>query len=242
MSDRALGDVDEAEEFLRDRGLLTLTASCSLPSLFEACHEEPYDASRRGFAQWPKTKWWWGGALEQRPPVYALKIHRGKLLYLSEEIAALADAICRAEIERMEAADREWARLLRHLADAGPSLLQDLQLELGLKPRELKSIRAPLERCGAVVSRGVRLETDGGHVHTSELARWDQVFPEAAPGSPDLGSLVAAGVHAAVVVPEQEPNAWFSWRWRWDDDLVSRLVTEGRLTRPAPGWIAAGDS
>ena len=54
--DRALGSLDEAEEFLLDRGLLTRTADCALPSLFAACHEEPYAPDKPGFGQWPRTK------------------------------------------------------------------------------------------------------------------------------------------------------------------------------------------
>src|SRR5438128_3931151 len=78
--DRALESLDEAEEFLRDRGLLTRTTDCSLPSLHEACHEEPYKPGAGGFAEWPRTKWWWGFELALRPGAYALKIHRGKTL------------------------------------------------------------------------------------------------------------------------------------------------------------------
>jgi hypothetical protein len=37
--DRALESPDEAETFLLDRGLLTRTTDCALPSLYEACHE-----------------------------------------------------------------------------------------------------------------------------------------------------------------------------------------------------------
>ncbi len=36
--DRALETLDDAEDFLRDRGLLTRTSDSALPSLFEACH------------------------------------------------------------------------------------------------------------------------------------------------------------------------------------------------------------
>ncbi len=198
--DRALTSIDEAEAFLRDRGMLTRSTDCALPSLHEACHEEPYRAGAGGFGEWPATKYRWGFELEERPGVYALKIHRGKTLFLTDETAALADPILRAEIERMAAADPEWARLLAHLENAGPSLLEDLRVELELKPKELKGIRSPLERCGAVVSRSVVLEP---HAHTSELARWDQVFP-ATGGEPDLGPLLVAGVRAAVVAPERE--------------------------------------
>lgn len=238
--DRALDTLDEAEDFLRERGLLTRMPDCSLPSLFAACHEEPYKPGAGGFGEWPRTKWPWSFELEERPGVYALKVHRGKTLYVADEVARLLDPICRAEIARMEEADEAWARLLRHLGDAGPSLVEDIRTELDLAPRELKALRAPLERCGAVVSRLLVLETaGGGHVHGSELARWDQAYLHPAAAEPDLGALVAAAVHAAVVVPEREPGGWFSWTWRWEEDLVERLVAQGRLARPEPGWLAA---
>jgi hypothetical protein len=159
---------------------------------------------------------------------------------VTDEVAALLDPICRAELVRMEAADEGWARLLRHLADAGPSELEDLQTELGLAPRELKSLRAPLERCGAIVARSIVYEEP--HRHTSVLARWDQVQTERSDSDDTrqaLGELLCAGVRAAVVAPERELASWFSWRWYWDVDLVDGLVSAGRLVR-IDGHVAVG--
>jgi hypothetical protein len=232
--DRVLRTLDEAEQFLLDRGLLTRTTDSALPSLFEACHEEPYAPESPGFGQWPRTKFGWFGELGARGyPVLA--IHRGKNVLVTEEVARLIDPICRAELARMEREDPEWARLLRHLASAGPSELDDLRLELGLKPKELKRLRAPLERCGAIVSRSIVYEDP--HRHTSELRRWDQLVPQADGGG--LEELIVAGVRAAVLAPEPELPHWFSWRWYWEDGLVDRLVSTGRLVRPEPGWVAA---
>jgi hypothetical protein len=225
--ERALASLDEAEAFLLDRGLLTRTADGALPSLFGACHEEPYAPGKPGFGQWPRTKYPWFGELGTRG--YAiLAIHRGKSLLVAPETARLLDPLCRAELER-----REDDPLLRHLAEAGPSELDDLQLELGLSPKELRRLRVPLERCGAVVARSVVYEDP--HRHTSELARWDQRFPEPAQGG-GLEELLVAAVRAAVVTPEREPARWFPW---WEDGLVSRLASEGRLERPEDGWISA---
>jgi hypothetical protein len=235
--DRALESVDEAEEFLRDRGLLTRTPDCALPSLFEACHEEPYAQGSPGFGQWPATKWPWFGELGGRG--YAtLKVHRGNSILVTDEVATLADPVCRAELARVEGEDPGWARLLGHLAEAGPSEVDDLLVELELKPKELKDLRSPLERCGALVSRQVVHATaDAGHVHTSELARWDQVYPEpSARGG--LVELIVAGIRAAVVAPEPDVRRWFSWSWLLERGTVDRLVAEGRLERPEPGWIA----
>jgi hypothetical protein len=236
--DRALGTFHEAEEFLRDRGLLTRTGDSALPSLFEACHEEPYAREKPGFGQWPATKFPWFGELGVRGHLI-LGIHRGKSLLVMDEIAALIDPICRAELARMEEADEAWARLLRHLAEAGPSELGDLQAELSLSPKELKSLRSPLERCGAVVARSIVYEEP--HRHTSVLARWDQVHPEQTDGGGvrgALGDLVCAGVRAAVVAPERELSRWFSWRWHWDDALVDELVRTCRLLR-VDGHVAS---
>ena len=159
---------------------------------------------------------------------------------MTEETADLLDPICRAELTRMEEADEDWARLLRHLADAGPSELDDLQTELALAPKELKSLRSPLERCGAIVARSIVYEEP--HRHTSLLHRWDQAHPEPTGGSDPrqaLGELVCAGVRAAVVAPERELARWFSWRWYWDDDIVDGLIEEGRLVR-VDGHVGSG--
>lgn len=241
--DRGLATIDEAEQFLCDRGLLTRTADSPLPSLFEACHEEPYSATSPGFGQWPATKWPWFGGVAERGYL-VLSVHRGKNLLVADEIAALLDPICRAEIERMREADPNWARLLDHLAEAGPSNIEDLQVELALKPKELKSLRAPLERCGAIVSRSLEVTAGHGHSHTSELARWDQVYTGG--GAIDvrprhsLGNLLVAAVRAAVVAPERELKRWFSWQWYWDDAVVDELVAERRLVRVDGHVTAAG--
>jgi len=228
----ALETLGEAEEFLRDRGLLTRTPDCALPSLYEACHEDPYQPGGQGFATWPATKWPWFGELAGRGYLVTA-VHRGKNLLVAGEVAALLDPICRAESERMRAADPGWRRLLDHLAVAGPSLADDLRTELRLTRQELKALRAPLERCGAVVSRSLEMTAGEGHTHTSELARWDQAYPGGAAGDPDgaFGDLIVAGVRAAVVAPGRELQRWFSWPWYWNGTLVDDLVRDGRLRR-----------
>ncbi|MHB8641647.1 MAG: hypothetical protein ACYDA3_02000 [Gaiellaceae bacterium] len=231
--DRALTTIDEAAEFLRGRGLLTRTPDSALPSLYEACHQEPYKAGVPGFATWPATKWPWFGELGRTHLI--LKVHRGKNLLVTDDTAALLDPICRAEIERMRAADDDWRRLLDHLAAAGPSALEDLQLELGWKPKALKLVRSPLERCGAIVSRN------------DVLSRWDQlsiVNDGELPGegvAQDTVEIVLAGVRAAVVAPERELQRWFSWQWYWTDTLIDDLVREGRLRR-VNGYVTATET
>ena len=231
--------------FLRDRGLLTRTADCALPSLYEACHEDPCKIGGVGFAAWPATKWPWFGELAGRGHLVAA-VHRGKNLLVTGEVARLLDPICRAEIERMRAADRGWARLLDHLAAAGPSSIEDLRTELGLKRQELTSLRAPLARCGAIISRSLQVTAGEGHLHSSELVRWDQAYrgtggTDANP-SQALKDLLAAGVRASVVAPEPELRRWFSWQRYWTDTLVDDLIREGRLRRVDGHVMTAGQN
>ena len=63
---------------------------------------------------------------------------------------------------------------------------------------------------------------------------WDQLVPESSGGG--LDELLVAAVRAAVLAPEPELRRWFPW---WEDGLVERLVGDGRLRRPEPGWVAA---
>ena len=237
-ADRAVQTLDEAAAFLRDRGLLTRTTDSALPSLYAACHEQGYRPTGRGFASWPATKWPWFGALAGLPDSYALKVHRGKSLLVTAEAAALMDPICRYELQLAERGQTPAARLLRHLAEAGPSRPDELQTELGLSARDLRALRAPLERSGALASRSLRLDTAGGHVHTSAVARWDQVVPDSGREA-DPGALVVVALRAAVVAPEVEVlRAWFSWPRSITPAVVERLVDDGRITRPEPGWLS----
>src|SRR6266516_6882944 len=82
--ERALRSLDEADAFLRDRGLLTRSADCALPSLYQACHEDPYKPGSQGFGAWPATKWPWFGELAGRGYLVAA-VHRGKNLLVTGE-------------------------------------------------------------------------------------------------------------------------------------------------------------
>src|SRR5829696_9139196 len=89
--DRALETLEEAEEFLHERGLMTRTEQAALPSLYEACHEDPYMPASRGFRQWLEKKWPLFGELADREGVYALKIHRGNHMLFNEQVVSLLD-------------------------------------------------------------------------------------------------------------------------------------------------------
>src|SRR3979409_2627471 len=97
---RALHSLDEAEAFLHERGMLTRTADCAIPSLFAACHEEPYRRGKSGFAQWPATKYPWFAELAARDGIHELKVHGGKSILMPPPVAALAHPHRPAELAR----------------------------------------------------------------------------------------------------------------------------------------------
>ncbi len=225
--DLALADIDEAAAWVRERGIVTITPDCALPSLFAACHEPPYRPGSRGFGLWPRTKYPWAVELTAHPGILGLKIHRGKRVLVSDAVAAVLDPLCRAALD----AARD-SPLVAHLRSAGPSLVDDLRIEMGLSAAALRRLREPLERTGAIVTRSVTVPAaTGGHRHTSELHLWPQaetpvpdanVSPETA-----LDALLVAGVRAAVLAPEAEVARWFSWPVQ--EGTVERLVAEGRI-------------
>lgn len=243
VADRALADLDDAEGFLRDRRLLTLVPDSSLPSLFAATHEEPYAPGKAGFGSWPRTKWRWGGELAGRPGVITPKIHKGKILFLSREAAAGVDPLCRESLDL--AADGQLgpdaATIVRHLAAAGPTTVEDLKGELELDAKRLRSAREKLESIGAVVAKEalVPVGIEPAHRHSSTLARWDQAWTQRRKVSPAaaLDDLIVLGVRAAVVTHQEEIKQWFSWSVV--TSVLDRLVDTGRLARPGPGWVAA---
>ena len=233
--DLALADLDGAAAWVIDRGVVTTTASCALPSLFVACHEPSYRPGSRGFGLWPRTKYPWAVELTGMSGILGLKIAAGRRLLVASELARAIDPLCRDALARAAASP-----LVTHLAAAGPSLVDDLLVELGATAAELRKMRRPLERVGAIVSRSITVPAPaGGHRHTSELRLWTQLESHAAAStSPEqaLDDLVAVGVRAAVLAPEAEVGKWFSWPV--SKGTVDRLVAEGRVQRPAEGWVA----
>lgn len=230
--DRALASLEEAGEFLEDRGLLTRMPDSALPSLFGACHERPGRPGGRGFDLWPKTKWVWSFQLTLRPGTVLTKLHRGKSLYLTTETARLFDPLVRRSIATATGDD---ASLLAHLGAHGESSLDDLEVELGWDRKRLKAVRERLQRVGAVLGDGLVFE-DSTSWHFAPLRRWDHVFAPATPAEAPYDGLVLAAMRAAVLAPERDVRTWFSWPI--PDDVIDRLVADGRLIRPAPGWLA----
>ncbi|HET7467524.1 MAG TPA: hypothetical protein VFL29_12750 [Candidatus Dormibacteraeota bacterium] len=225
--DRALKSLREAAAFLDDRGLLTRMPDCALPSLFGACHEAPARPGGRGFDLWPKTRWIWSFQLTRDGGAILTKLHRGKSLYLSTAMARVFDPLVQ---QAMASATGDDLRLLEHLGRHGPSMAEDVLLELGWDGRRLKSARNRLERIGAVISDGLVFDA-GGEATFAPMRRWDAVVKKAPAGEDPLGDVVVAAVRAAVIAPEAEVRSWFSWPVT--SETIDRLVAAGRLARAA---------
>ena len=73
-----------------------------------------------------------------------------------------------------------------------------------------------------------------GHIHRSELARWDQAYPRPSGLPRDIVALMGAALRAAVLTPEKDLVKWFSWRWLLPSDLADQLIARGLAIRPLP--------
>ena len=213
--DRALESLDDAEAWVRERGLVTLLPSTSLPSLFAACHEEPYSEHARGFGSRLKTE------------VVVEQSHRGARAALRQAAArhgrlgvgrrsrAGRPAVSRGEFERARGRGARRVLPARRRAPGGSRP----DAHAGGPPKgststaaHSRNVRKRLERAGAVVARPARIELrDGGHRHASgELALGSAGAGAQAAGTVSSSSLRrgCAGVRAAVAAPEREV------RWR----------------------------
>ena len=88
-------------------------------------------------------------------------------------------------------------------------------------------------------SRGPRTRRCRVSSRRATRTRMPPVAEASAPGRRPRTPRVAE-VCAAVVAPEREVvRASFSWRWPFEEWLVERLVSEGRLERIEPGLVTA---
>jgi len=240
-SERWLATLDEARSFLDDRRLLSITPSCWLPSLFGACPPNP-DPTARGFAAMPVHRWWWPGALSELPGVRRTKLLRGKVLLMDAALFAAIAPLCVMELARAEegAYGTDGQQLVAYLDQQGPSILGEARDALGFPSRAMARVRQQLEAVGAVISEDVELPAaNGGHVHTSRLARVDQclsLLNRAEDVSIAHGRLVAAAVRAAVIAPRDDVDRWFAWPAQ---AVIAELLADGTLNTPARGWLAA---
>jgi hypothetical protein len=240
VSDRWLTTLEEARSFLDERGMLAITPSCWLPSLFGACPPNP-DPAARGFAAMPVNRWWWPGALSDMPGVRRTKLLRGKVLLIDDDLFEAIAPMCMMELSRAEAGayGTDGQQLVMYLDQQGPSILGQARDALGFPSHSMARVRQQLEAVGAVISEDVELPTaNGGHVHTSRLARVDQCLP-LFNSTADLFTaqrrLLAAAVRAAVVAPRDDVARWFRWPAQ---AVIAELIDAGTLEVPAHGWLA----
>jgi hypothetical protein len=238
-SERWLASLDEARTFLDDRRLLTITPSCWLPSIFGACPPNP-DPRARGFGTMPVGRWWWPGALSEQPGVRRTKLLRGKVLLMDDDLFAAIAPLCVMELARAEegAYGTDGQQLVAYLDQQGPSLLGQAKEALGFPSRSMARVRQQLEAVGAVISDEVELLTaNGGHVHTSRLARVDQcltLMNSTYDHATAQRQLISTAVRAAVVAPRDEVERWFVWPAQ---QVIDDLVTDGSLIVFARGWL-----
>jgi len=220
--------------------MLTLTVDSWLPSLFQACHEEPYRPQSRGFGGWPRTKWRWGGQLGSRPDVITTRLHRGKLLYFAAPLEPVLAAICGNSAAKAAdgALGPDAARLMELLA-GGPLLLEQIRAH-GLSKEATRRARTSLERAGAIFTEEVRLAgREGGHRHSARLMRADERFVSQSPPiawEDAVTQLLVAAVRAAVVAPVRDALRWFSLPV--GKGTLAGAVQSGNLIQPERGWVA----
>ena len=231
MPGRALRSLEEADAFLRDRGLLDAHGGLRVAELVLGVPRGSVQARQPGFRHVASDEM----AVVRRAGRARLPGHRDPRQEPARDrrgVHAPPDLPC---------GDRTHAR-------CGPRLGRSCWTirRRGTIQHRRRQVRPSGSRAGAEVAAGTagavrrdhRALAAGdrrGTPASSELVRWDQAYPgtggtDANPGQA-LKDLLAAGVRAEVVAPEPELRRWFPWQWYWTDTLVDDLIRQGRLRR-----------
>ena len=169
---RALATIEEAELFLVERGMLTLTPDSALPSLFGATHEAPFAPGRSGLAPTRRPS---GGGVGLSVLCRA-SCRRSctavRASFCRNAAPTVVDPLCRRELAAAVAGDLgDTARqIVDHLEAAGPSLLEELKEELGLEAKALRSARQKLEARRSDLERQCSADHGGRLAHSLKPA------------------------------------------------------------------------
>jgi len=241
-----LTTLSQAEEFVQERGLVSVLGGNELPSLISAFLGREWKPSGRGFSSW--LEWWslkvsgesLGRALpqlEQSKVVVPTRIFRNSGTLVSRQLWPILTPIAKqfeSESNTGKFSDLE-KRTLEFIGRKGPIRTDKLRDRLGLRgkteTRKFHSSLSRLQSYGLIVgSEDTRPER---HLHANIWSHWRTVGPETK-GKTSLSyedavqQLLEKTLNAAVLAPEKEVGKWFRWK-QATKSAKEKLLDSGRI-------------
>lgn len=233
---RALKDLADARDFVRELGVVVRTPHAYLPSLFAAAQGEGAVPGKGGFADWPEHAWWWGSELDRDGDILATQIIEGRTTYLAQSAWPAAAAAVRGRGAALT--DKLQLELLDVLRERGPSRSDQLRALLGCAGPEGKKAfdraRRAVSWLGLVLARSDVVDE---HRHVAVLELWETRFPAPLTSEPGLGPFLKLLISIAGHVPEREVQRWLAWPREEMRAAVDALIEAGAVSRDSSGAL-----
>lgn len=239
-----LQDKAQAQEFVEDRGMVTLFAGTELPSVQEAIAGEiVMNIGNERFGPGFGIAWIWGKDIPDGGACVYGSFFRERATFIVRRHWAALGALSLLDYRHARKSKQlsaEAFKIASYIDENGPTRSDTLRRALKYAGREgaavFRRTRRELERQWAVIAVRHGEHVGGADTNTWELTgRWlpDDVREEAERISDRdaMADLIQAGVESALVVEEQNIWKWFGWTRTLTSRTIARLLDEERLFR-----------
>ncbi len=242
-----LRTLSEIQEYVRDRGIVSVFGGNELPSIISAILGREWKPTGKGFTSW---KDWWSlkisgqsagralGQLERAEDILSTRIFREGKTLVSDRLWPVIDPIVK-HYQALAAShkilsDLEW-KILDLLEDKGPTRTDRLRGQLDLEGKQFASpFHRALSRLESYcLILGYEDPKPERHLHANIWQLWTRrvhVEKNLFSYEEALATLLEETIDACVLAPVMKTGKWF----RWDGRLVEamrKLESSGRVLR-----------
>jgi hypothetical protein len=242
-----LTTLSQADQFVEDRGLVSVLGGNELPSIVSAFLGREWKPSSRGFSSWLE---WWSlkvsgeslgrtlSKLEQSKVLVPTRIFRRSKTLVSRQLWPSLTPVVK-HFSEDASGDRTFSKLERNILEVigriGPIRTDKLRDELSVHGKtdsgKFHSSLSKLESYALIV--GSEDPQPERHLHANIWSHWKSI----APGikmRPDLSyeaairQLLEKALEAAVLAPEKEVAKWFRWKQE-TLEAKEKLLNAGKI-------------
>ena len=250
-----LRTIGEIQEFIRDRGIVSVLGGNELPSIISSILGREWKPTGKGFTSWQD---WWPleisgqsagralGQLERTEDILSTRIFRHSKTLVSERLWGVLDPIVR-HYQELAAnhkilSELEW-KILELLEDKGPTRTDHLRSQLDLKGKKLTSRfhrgLSDLEAYGLIL--GYEDPKPERHLHANIWQLWTRRVhvgktPTSYQGA--LKDFLEKTIDASVLAPVGGIGKWFQWNGYFSE-TIRDLVSEGHALEVDGYYVAA---
>jgi hypothetical protein len=223
-----LQTLSEIQEFIRDRGIVSILGGNELPSVISAILGREWKPTGKGFTSWED---WWSlkisgqsagralGQLERTEDILSTRIFRQSKTLVSERLWPVLDPIVKHYWElaanHQILSEIEW-KILKLLDSKGPTRTDHLRSQLDLEGKQFTGrfhrALSRLEAYGLIL--GYEDPKPERHLHANIWQVWTRrVHVDKNPSSYQeaLATLLEKTIDACVLAPAGGIGKWFQW-------------------------------